>query len=99
VCPVVLGSTGGTLRGLPLLKRRPRLEQLIEHTTPLLSRTLMVPGEGSDLFAAVKRLDLKGIVCKKAEDPYDPKSVWFKVKNRSYSQMTDNRFERFNRKR
>jgi bifunctional non-homologous end joining protein LigD len=95
----LLWLNGRDLRGLPLIKRRPRLEQLIGNTTPLLSRTLMVPGEGRDLFEAVKRLDLEGIVCKKAIDPYHPKTVWFKVKNRAYSQMTGDRFERFNRKR
>ena len=51
------------------------------------------------LTEAVKRLDLEGIVCKRATDPYHVKSVWFKVKNRAYSQMTENRFERFSRKR
>ena len=88
----LLWLNGRDLRSLPLVKRRTRLEQLIQRTTPLLSRTLMVPGEGRDLFEAVKRLDLEGIACKKARDSYDPKTVWFKVKNRSYSQMTENRF-------
>jgi bifunctional non-homologous end joining protein LigD len=91
----LLWLNGKDLRIHPLIKRRPRLEELIPRTTPLLSRTLMVPGEGRDLFEAVKRLDLEGIVCKRAADPYDPKTVWFKVKNRAYSQMTENRFERF----
>jgi bifunctional non-homologous end joining protein LigD len=83
------------LRETPLVRRRPQLEKLIPRTAPLLSRTLMVPGAGRDLFEAVKRLDLEGIVCKRAIDPYGPKTVWFKVKNRNYSQMTDDRFERF----
>lgn len=95
----VLWLNGRDFQSLPLIKRRPLLEQLIGRTTPLLSRTLMVPGEGRDLFEAVKRLDLEGIICKRAADPYDTKSVWFKVKNKAYSQMTENRFERFSRKR
>jgi bifunctional non-homologous end joining protein LigD len=66
----LLWLNGRDLRGQPLIQRRPLLEQLIERTTPLLSRTLMVPGEGRDLFEAVKRLDLEGIVCKRATDPY-----------------------------
>jgi bifunctional non-homologous end joining protein LigD len=95
----VLWLNGRDFQALPLIKRRPLLEQLIGRTTPILSRTLMVPGEGRDLFEAVKRLDLEGIVCKRADDPYDTKSVWFKVRNKAYSQMTENRFERFSRKR
>jgi bifunctional non-homologous end joining protein LigD len=95
----LLWLNGRDLPDRPLIDRRKRLEQLIPRTTPFLSRTLMVPGEGRDLFEAVKRLDLEGIVCKRAADPYQPKTVWFKVKNRAYSQMTENRFERFNRKR
>ena len=95
----LLWLNGKDLRNHPLINRRPRLEELIPRTTPLLSRTLMVPGEGRDLFEAVKRLDLEGIVCKRATDPYHPKTVWFKVKNRLYSQMTDDRFERFKRER
>jgi ATP-dependent DNA ligase len=92
----LLWVNGHDLRDVPLIERRPRLEQLISTTTPLLSRTLMVPGAGRDLFAAVQRLDLEGVVCKRAADFYRPTTVWFKVKNPAYSQR-ENRFERSQR--
>ena len=78
----VLWLNGRDLRGLPLTRRRQQLERLIPATSSLLSHTMAVSGEGRDLFAAVQRLDLESIVAKRAADPYDVKSVWFKVKNR-----------------
>ncbi len=92
----LLWLNGKDLRGLPLVKRRRHLEKLLPATSPVLSHTIAVPGEGKALFGAVQRLDLEGIVAKRASDPYDPKSVWFKVKNRLYSQ-SENRFERLQR--
>jgi bifunctional non-homologous end joining protein LigD len=89
----LLWLDGEDLRGLPLMERRARLKQLIPATTWLLSRTLTVPGKGGDLLAAVQRLDLEGIVCKRAAEPYDPTTVWFTVRNKRYSQV-DNRLER-----
>jgi ATP-dependent DNA ligase len=95
----LLWLNGVDLRHHPLERRRRLLEGLIPGTTALLSRTLMVPGEGRDLFEAVKRLDLEGIVCKRAADPYHANTAWYKVKNPAYSQMSEKRLERFNRKR
>jgi ATP-dependent DNA ligase len=38
---------------------------------------------GRDLFAAVQRLDLEGIVAKQKADPYRPETVWYKIKSTS----------------
>jgi ATP-dependent DNA ligase len=46
-----------------------------------------VEGRGRDLFAAAERLDLEGIVAKRKADPYAPATVWYKVRNRAYTQM------------
>jgi hypothetical protein len=46
-----------------------------------------VRGRGRDLFAAVERLDLEGIVAKRLADPYTPETVWRKVRNGAYTQM------------
>ena len=53
----------------------------------MLSRVFAVEGRGRDLFAAAERLDLEGIVAKRKKDPYAPSTVWYKVKNRAYTQM------------
>jgi bifunctional non-homologous end joining protein LigD len=93
----VLWLNGKDLRRQSLTKRRQQLKRLITATTPILSHTMAVPGNGRALFGAVQRLDLEGIIAKRASDPYNPKSVWFKVKNRLYSQQ-ENRFERLSGK-
>lgn len=46
-----------------------------------------VEGRGRDLFGAAERLDLEGIVAKRAKDSYAPTTVCYKVKNRAYTQM------------
>jgi ATP-dependent DNA ligase len=52
----------------------------------VLSRVFAVEERGRDLFAAAERLDLEGIVAKRVPDPYTPATVWYKVKNRAYTQ-------------
>ena len=53
----------------------------------MLLRGFAVEGRGRDLFAAAERLDLEGIVAKRKEDPYGAGTVWYKVRNRAYTQM------------
>jgi ATP-dependent DNA ligase len=53
----------------------------------VLSRVFAVEGRGRDLFAAAARLDLEGIVAKRKADVYGGTTVWYKVKNRAYTQM------------
>jgi ATP-dependent DNA ligase len=60
--------------------------------TPRCCPSLPVPGR--DLFTAAERLDLEGIVAKRKADPYAPATVWYKVKNRAYTQM-EGRWELF----
>ena len=38
-------------------------------------------------FAAAERLDLEGIVAKRKADAYRPETVWYKIKNRAYTQL------------
>ena len=47
---------------------------------------LTVPDWGWDLYDALQRMDLEGIVAKRKADPYDPRTSWFKLKNPRYSQ-------------
>jgi hypothetical protein len=50
------------------------------------------------LFAAAERLDLEGIVAKRKVDPYAPGTVWYKVKNRAYTEA-EGRGDLFHRSR
>jgi ATP-dependent DNA ligase len=52
----------------------------------VFSPVFAVEVRGRDLFAAAERLDLKGIVAKRKADPYAPSTVWYKIKNRAYTQ-------------
>jgi bifunctional non-homologous end joining protein LigD len=83
----VLWLNGKDLRGLSLARRKRALERVIPATSTVLSRVFSVEVRGRDLFAAAERLDLEGIVAKRAKDSYAPTTVWYKVKNRAYTQM------------
>ena len=83
----MLWVNGKDLRDLPLTRRKRALERIIPATTTVLSRAFAVEGRGRDLFAAAERLDLEGIVAKRKADAYAPDTVWFKVKNRAYTQL------------
>jgi len=83
----VLWLQGKDLRHLPLGRRRRQLERLIPATSTVLSRILAVEGRGCDLFSAVERLDLEGMVAKRKRDRYAATTTWLKVKNRAYTQM------------
>jgi ATP-dependent DNA ligase len=53
----------------------------------VLSQVFSIAERGRDLFDAVQRLDLEGIVAKRKVDPYGPGVTWYKIKNRAYTQM------------
>ena len=88
---------GKDQRGLPLTRRKQKLERLIPATTPVLSRIFYVEECGCDLLGAAQRLDLEGIVAKRKADPYSPQTTWYKIKNRAYTQA-ERRWELFNGK-
>jgi ATP-dependent DNA ligase len=54
-------------------------------TTTVVSQVFSIEERGRDLFAAVERLDLEGIVAKRKADPYRPETVWYKSKSRTYT--------------
>jgi bifunctional non-homologous end joining protein LigD len=83
----VLWLNGKDMRGLPLTRRRRALERVIPVTSTVLSRVFAVEGRGRDLLSVAERLDLEGIVAKRKDDPYAPGTVWYKIKNRAYTQM------------
>ena len=84
----LLWLDGKDRRHLRLWRRRQALGRLIPATSTVLSRIFAVEGRGRDLFRAVERLDLEGIVAKRKVDPYAASTTtWLKVKNRAYTQM------------
>jgi ATP-dependent DNA ligase len=63
------------------------LTKLIPATTTVFSQVFTITERGRDLFAAVERLDLEGIVPKRKADTYATNTVWYKIKNRAYTQL------------
>jgi bifunctional non-homologous end joining protein LigD len=92
-----LGVNGKDLRRLPLARRKRALSRVIWATTTVVSQVFTVEERGRDLFAAAERLDLERIVVKRKADPYGPQTVWYKVKNRAYTQG-EGRWELFQRR-
>jgi bifunctional non-homologous end joining protein LigD len=78
---------GKDLRPLLLTRRKQFLTRLIPATTTVLSQVFTIAERGRDLFAAVQRLDLEGIVAKRKADPYEAGVTWYNIKNRAYTQM------------
>jgi bifunctional non-homologous end joining protein LigD len=83
----VLWLKGKDLRECPLSRRKRILSRLVKKTSTVLSSVFGVRGRGRDLFEAVERLDLEGVVAKRLIDPYTPDIVWRKVRNRAYTQI------------
>jgi bifunctional non-homologous end joining protein LigD len=91
-----LWVNGKDLRGLPLRRRKRALQRIIWATTTVLSQVFSTEGRGRELFRAAERLDLEGMVAKRKADRYRPETVWYKIKNRVYTQ-TEGRWELFQR--
>jgi bifunctional non-homologous end joining protein LigD len=87
----VLWLKGKDLRECLLSRRKRILSRLVKKTSTVLSPVFGVGGRGRDLFAAVQRLDLEGVVAKRMADPYAPDTVWRKVRNAAYTQMEGRR--------
>jgi bifunctional non-homologous end joining protein LigD len=82
----LLWLNGRDLRNLPLTQRKKRLERLTPAAVGALNRVPCFEKEGRQLWEAACRLDLEGIVAKRKADPYGPKTAWYKIKNRTYTQ-------------
>jgi ATP-dependent DNA ligase len=93
-----LWVNGKHLRGLPLTRRRRALHGIVPATMTVVSQMFTIEERGGDLFAAAERLDLEGIVAERLAHPYRPGTVWYKIKNRIYSQA-EGRWELFQMRR
>lgn len=87
---------GRDLRGLSLVERKRRLERMIPDRPGMVMRSFTVAERGRELFDAVCRLDLEGIVAKRRTDSYGESTTWYTVKNPTYTQAEGRRqlFER-----
>jgi hypothetical protein len=95
-------SDGKDLRSERLTDRKHELRRLLSKVPASRMRYVEhVTQHGTALFKHVCKMDLEGIVAKHSFGPYvtEPqKTTWFKIKNKSYSQM-EGREELFERER
>jgi bifunctional non-homologous end joining protein LigD len=81
----LLWLDGQDLRPLPLVERKQRLTELLPADTGPLYKILTLEEHGRALFAAIRNMDLEGIVAKQKSDPYGPSATWYKIKNHAYA--------------
>jgi bifunctional non-homologous end joining protein LigD len=77
-----LWVNGKDLRGLPLTRRKRALMGLVPATTTVLSQVFTIEERRRDLFDAVQRLDLEGIVAKRKGDPSSAHTTWYSSTDR-----------------
>jgi len=80
---------GKDIRSEKLTDRKHELRRALTGlpSTSRLRHADHVKQHGTALFQRVCEMDLEGIVAKNAFGPYTEETTWFKIKNRSYSQM------------
>ena len=76
------------VRALPLVERKARLREIVEHASGIqIVGALEAHGEA--LFDQAVKLDIEGIVAKRLDAPYfaGRQLAWLKIKNRNYSRQ------------
>jgi bifunctional non-homologous end joining protein LigD len=77
----ILWLDGDDLRDLPLSERKRLLAQLLPEDTGPLYKILTLDQFGRALYAAIKKMDLAGIVAKRKQDSYGPDTLWYQILN------------------
>jgi bifunctional non-homologous end joining protein LigD len=80
----LLWRNGRDLRACAYATRKAALRRLVDRCSTYVSYVETYPE--AELFDAVQRMDLEGVVAKHRRDAYAPGSRWVKVKCRGYSQ-------------
>ena len=90
---------GDDLRSERLIDRKHELRRIMSKIESEMQYVEHIEEHGTALFQRVCEMDLEGIVAKHSLAPHTTqRTTWFKIKNRSYSQM-QGREELFKRKR
>jgi bifunctional non-homologous end joining protein LigD len=75
---------GQDLRDLPLADRKRRLAELLPADTGPLYKIFTLAEHGRALFETARKMDLEGIVAKRASDVYGPETLWYVIRNPGY---------------
>jgi bifunctional non-homologous end joining protein LigD len=89
---------GNDLRVEPLIFRKTMLKRILKKS-PQIRYTDHVVGEGEQLFIAVEKLGLEGIIAKKADSPYmgGRTKDWLRIKTRVGLEVMKKRIETWGR--
>lgn len=89
-CAFDLMMLGNDLRRRPLSERKAALRKVLRRTKGGIQYVEHVEGDGAEMFEAVCKLGLEGIVSKKLDSPYKsgPSKTWLKIKNPKASAAT-----------
>jgi bifunctional non-homologous end joining protein LigD len=81
---------GDDLRRKPLAERKATLRKVLRRTRDGIQYVEHVEGDGAEMFKAICKLGLEGIVSKKLDSPYKsgPSKTWLKIKNPKASAAT-----------
>ncbi len=82
----VVWLDGQDLRELPLAVRKRRLAELLPMDTGPLYKIFTLEEHGRALFEAARRMDLEGVVAKRATDAYGAETLWYVIRNPAYRQ-------------
>jgi bifunctional non-homologous end joining protein LigD len=79
----LLALDGDDLRKKPFSERKAALRKVLKRTKGGIQYVEHVEGNGAEVFEAVCKLGLEGIVSKRIDAPYrsGPSKSWIKVKN------------------
>jgi bifunctional non-homologous end joining protein LigD len=79
----LLMLNGADLRRKPYLERKAALKKVLRHTSGGIQYVEHVEGDGADMFEAICKLGLEGMVSKRLTSAYrsGPSKAWIKVKN------------------
>jgi bifunctional non-homologous end joining protein LigD len=82
----LLWLNGEDLRERPLLERKKLLRSIIPRKPSCIGHVGFIDRQAEKLFELVKTNDLEGLVVKRKDGKYTPRTKWFKILNPSYSQ-------------
>ena len=74
---------GDDLREQPFTERKTLLKKVLRRTSGGIQYVAHIEGDGVEMFEAVCRVDLEGMVSKKLNSPYrsGKSKTWIKIKN------------------
>jgi bifunctional non-homologous end joining protein LigD len=83
LAPSILMHNGEDIRRKPFAERKAILRKVLQRTRRGIQYVEHTEGDGGEMFKAICKLGLEGIVSKKLDSSYKsgPSKAWLKIKN------------------